>query len=187
MYQIVQAPNAILRTPAKPVDFSGSKLKALVDEMIATMLREKDPEGVGLAANQVNLPWKIFIARSSTKKSDPVKVFINPEIVNHSEKLIPDTSDKKHPLEGCLSKPNYYGTVKRWQWITLKFLIFNSQFTKSEEKTEKFEGFPSTVIQHEIDHLNGKIFIERILEQKGKLFKILKSKSGEDEWGEVDI
>lgn len=185
MYQIVLAPNAILRTPAKPVDFSGSKLKALVDELIATMLREKDPEGVGLAANQVNLPWKIFIARSSTKKSDPVKVFINPEIVNHSEKLIPDTSDKKHPLEGCLSKPNYYGTVKRWQWVKLRFQeISNSSLVTREEK---FEGFPSTVIQHEMDHLNGKIFIERILEQKGKLFKILKSKSGEDEWEEVDI
>lgn len=183
MYQIVLAPNAILRTPAKPVDFSGNKLKALVDELIATMLREKNPEGVGLAANQVNLPWKIFIARSSTKKSEPVKVFINPEIVNHSEKLIPDTSDKKHPLEGCLSKPNYYGTVKRWQWVEIRYQTLPELQTKSE----KFENFPATVIQHEMDHLNGKIFIERILEQKGRLFKITTSKSGKDEWEEVDI
>lgn len=57
-----------------------------------------------------------------------------------------------------------------------------------ETKTEKFSGFPATVIQHEMDHLNGKIFVERILEQKGRLYKIVgKDKKGKDQWEEVEL
>ncbi len=181
MYTIVQAPNEILRTSATDVYFFDDKLKKIVSEMIETMLAQKDPEGVGLAANQVNLPWKIFVARFGTKKTDEVRVFINPQILSHSEELQPNKTTKKSPLEGCLSKPDYYGVVKRWTNLKLKY-----QTETGETKEETFEGFAATVIQHEMDHLDGKLFIERILEQQGKLYKITKNKS-EEEWDEVEI
>lgn len=183
MYQIVQAPNEILRTKAKHVDFSGDKLKFMVSEMIETMLAQEDPEGIGLAANQAGLPWKIFVARFGTKKSDKIHSYINPEVLDHAEELWPDEKSKKTPLEGCLSKPNYYGAVKRWKWLTLRY-----QTLTGEIKEEKFEDFPAVVIQHEIDHLQGKLFIERIIEQQGKLYKITgKGHDGKENWEEVEF
>lgn len=181
MLSIVQAPNEILRKKAKKVTTFDEKLKTTIDEMVETMLAQKEPEGVGLAANQVGLPLNLFVARFGTKKTDFVRIFINAEILSHSEEMQPEKTNKKSPLEGCLSKPDYYGVVKRWQKIKIKF-----QNENGEAKTEEFEGFPATVIQHEIDHLEGKIFIERILEQKGKLYKITKGKSKEN-WEEVEL
>lgn len=135
---------------------------------------QKDPEGVGLAANQLGLAYSIFVT--------PTHVFINPEIIAHSDELQPEKNEKV-PLEGCLSLPNYYGSVKRYRWVVVKY-----QNEKLETKEEKFAGFPATVIQHEMDHLNGKIFVERILEQNGKFYKSTgKDKKGQDIWEEVEL
>ncbi len=181
MYSIVQSPNEILRTASRPVDLPVAKLQKILADMKQILVTRVNPEGVGLAANQIGLPYRLFLARFSTKKNEPVRTFINPEIVEHSKELQPD--DKKAPLEGCLSLPRYYGSVKRWQWVVLKF-----QNEKLEDKTEKFTGFPATVIQHEMDHLNGKIFVERILEQKGQLYRVTgKDKKGKEEWEEVEL
>lgn len=178
MYSIVKAPNQILRNPAQAVDFDVTKIVA---EMKQTLIGQKDPEGVGLAANQVNLPYKIFLARFDTKKNSPIYTFINPEIIEHSDEF--QEEDNHTPLEGCLSLPKYYGHVKRYEWVQLKYLN-----EKLEMKSEKFEGFPAVVIQHEMDHLNGKIFVERILEQQGRLYKITgKDKRGKEEWNEVEL
>lgn len=188
MYTIVQSPNPILRTPAQNVAFSGPKLQKIIDEMIETMVAQNDPEGVGLAANQVDLPWKIFVARFSTKKNESIRVFVNPEIVEQSTEMQSDSNDKKSPLEGCLSRPNYYGPVKRWKWVKLRFQQFNPSNDRLELKEETFKDFAATVIQHEMDHLSGKLFIERILEQKGKLYVITgKDKNGKEKWEEVEL
>lgn len=184
MYSIVQAPNEILRTPTKPVDLPVSKLSQIIAEMRQILITRVNPEGVGLAANQVGLPYRLFLARFSTRKSEPVRVFINPEILEQSAEL--QTVDKKAPLEGCLSLPKYYGAVRRFQWVRVKYqTIIDS---KLADREEKFTGFPATVIQHEMDHLNGKIFVERILEQDGLLYRITgKDKKGKEEWEEVEI
>lgn len=180
--QIIQAPNKILREATKPVDLPVEKLAKIIAEMKQILVAQKDPEGVGLAANQIGLSYSLFLARFDTKPDSPIHVFINPEIVSHSEELQPE-KDEKVPLEGCLSLPNYYGIVKRWKWIKVKYLNENLKF-----KIENFEGFPATVIQHEMDHLSGKIFVERILEQNGKLYKSTgKDKKGKDTWEEVEI
>lgn len=182
MYPIVQSPSDVLRTATKPVDFGVDKLHKIIEEMKTTMLACKDPEGIGLAANQVNLPYNLFVARFGTKKSDPVLTFVNPEIIGHSDEL-QDIESKKAQLEGCLSVPKYYGTVKRFQWVQLKY-----QNEKLEMKNEKFENFPAIVIQHEMDHLTGHIFVERILEQKGRLYKITgKDKKGKEMWEEIKL
>lgn len=189
MYKIVKAPAEILREETKPVDFSGEKLEKIISEMKTTMLAQRDPEGVGLAANQVNLPYKIFLARFDVKKNSPIFTFINPEIISHSEELYPEKDDKHAPLEGCLSLPNYYGVVKRFKWVEVRFeTIEGENFFDRLTKVEKFTDFPATVIQHELDHLNGKIFVERILEQKGPLYKTVgKDKKGKDKWEEVEL
>lgn len=174
MYTIVQAPSEILRTPTKPVDPAMAGLPKIILEMKQILVSQKDPEGVGLAANQIGLPYSIFIT--------PTHVFINPEIIAHSEEMQPEAKEKA-PLEGCLSLPNYYGVVKRFRWVQIKYL--NEKF---EIKNEKFSDFAATVIQHEMDHLNGKIFVERILEQSGQLYKSTgKNKKGKDIWEEVEI
>ena len=188
MYKIVQAPNEVLRTETKPVDFFDDKLKKIIEEMRVTLIVQKNPEGVGLAANQVGLPYRLFLARfvasrkepasPSATQGGPVRVFINPEIIEHSKEFQVET--KKSPLEGCLSLPKYYGLVKRWKWITLKYQIIDSGQARMTE--ERFEDFPAVVIQHEMDHLNGKIFVERILEQKGKMYKNVGK-----EWEEVEL
>lgn len=182
MYSIVQAPDQGLRTPSAVTDLPAEKLRKIIAEMTATLIAQNDPEGVGLAANQVGLPYRLFLARFGTKKNEPVHVFFDPELLEHSDEIQP-TEDKKAAMEGCLSVPKYYGVVKRFMWVKVKYKDENL-----EEKTETFKGFPATVIQHEMDHLNGKIFVERILEQKGKMYKIVgKNKKGKDEWEEVEI
>ncbi len=177
---LIQAPHEILRSIAKPVDFSGPKLKKLIEEMKAILASQADPEGVGLAANQIGLPYSIFVTRTH--------VFVNPEIVAHSEELQPE-KNKKSPLEGCLSLPRYYGLVKRYQWVKVKHQKLDPVTgLLGNWVTDLFKGFSSMVIQHEMDHLNGKIFVERILEQKGKLYKIVgKDSKGKEKWEEVEI
>lgn len=208
--QIIQSPHEFLRLPARSVDFAGPKLEKIIEEMTQTLLSCRDPQGVGLAANQVGLPYCIFLAKFNSKKLEPaspvatqggpVRVFINPEIVAHSEEFQPE--NKKGPLEGCLSVPKYYGQIKRWQWVKLKFQTLTHArpplaCVELELKEETFTGFPAVVIQHEMDHLDGKIFVERILEQGGKLYKQSlrpsaakitgKDKKGKEKWEEVQI
>ena len=181
MYQVVQSPNEILRSKAKAVDPAMAGLPKIIEEMRLTLILQKNPEGVGLAANQVGLPYKIFLARFSPARKEPIRVFINPEILTHSKEEQEETN--KSPLEGCLSLPKYYGLVKRFKWVELKY-----QDEKGDVKTDKFEDFPAIVIQHEMDHLDGKIFVERILEQKGRIYKIIgRDKQGKDEWEEVEL
>lgn len=183
MYQIVQAPDEVLRTTAKPVDFFDNKLSKVIEEMRVTLIVQKNPEGVGLAANQVGLPYRLFLARFVASRKEPVRVFINPEIIEHSEEF--QIKTKKSPLEGCLSLPKYYGLVKRYKWVKVRYQTYQTDrpdMSDTSVVTETFEDFPAVVIQHEMDHLNGKIFVERILEQKGKMYKNVGN-----EWEEVEL
>lgn len=193
VYPVVQAPNEILRKAAKRVDLPVTQLGKIIADMKATLSSQKDPEGIGLAAPQVGLSYRLFIAKSlSTSKAgraggETTEVFINPKIVERSRKL--SSGGKKAPLEGCLSLPNYYGVVKRWQWVKVKYQRLGPQSSdqRLEEKVATFSGFPAIVVQHEIDHLDGKIFVERLLEQGGKLFKAVGGKKGKERWEEVEI
>jgi peptide deformylase len=189
MYALTLAPDEILRTKTTPVALARSKLQKIVSEMKLTLVAQNDPEGVGLAANQVGLPYRLFLARFGSAKDlpagrqgEPIRVFVNPEILDHSEEVQPENTEKAQ-MEGCLSVPKYYGVVKRWKWVKLRY-----QDEKGADKEETFRDFPATVIQHEMDHLDGKIFVERILEQRGKMFKIIgKTKAGKDDWEEVEL
>ena len=211
MYKIIQSPHEILRAATVPVPENLPDLKKIIEEMRATLLAQKNPEGVGLAANQVGLPYKLFLTRFDPKTSE-VRVFINPQILEHSKDF--QKEKKNSPLEGCLSIPKLYGNVQRWAWVKLKYQIIrrsensesqknqkagrpdfsdspalrSSEFSEFSEITETFENFPAVVIQHEMDNLDGKIFTQHILEQKGKLYKITgKDKEGKEIWESVKI
>lgn len=174
--KVVDVKNPVLRQKAKSVAKIDKKLLALIKDMQETLLAQKDPEGVGLAAPQIGKSLQIFVINYKSLK----KVVINPEIVEVSKthKTNKDKTKKNSEiLEGCLSLPHYYGPIKRADKIKIKFLDENNK-----EQTEEFSGFNAQIIQHEMDHLNGILFVDKILEQKAPLYKF-----DGDEWEEVEI
>ena len=128
----------------------------------------EDPKGVGLAAPQVNKSISLFVTKPSSKSK--LQVFINPIIISETALPHPKIKGKKKSkdkkLEGCLSLKDIWGEVKRNDIIEMEYFD-----EKGVKHTRKFKGFMSTIMQHEIDHLNGILFPKRVLEQKGKLYK----------------
>lgn len=213
MLNIVTAPQSILAQKAKPcIVRDGAKSVAKVDpaildliaEMSKTLLAAKDPEGVGLAAPQVNRSLQLFITKQTPKS--PIQVFINPVIaLNNADQRpkktqqksaaqsnVPAASDAasrsakiseaSKKLEGCLSLPNIWGEVIRDPKITISYLD-----EKGNSHTRTFKGLFATIVQHEIDHLNGILFPKRVLEQKGILYKSHKDEKNEDVFEEIEI
>lgn len=145
LLNILRFPDARLRNPAKSVESFDSNLKQLVDDMFETMYEGR---GVGLAATQVNIDKKVITIDVSDDQSEPV-VLINPEIL-HQEGKIKST-------EGCLSVPGIYEDVDRAALVKIK------AYDKDGEAFEiESEGLLGRCIQHEIDHLNGKLFIDHL-------------------------
>lgn len=162
----------VLRKEAEEVTSDYPELQSLVQNMFATM---EHAQGVGLAAPQVGLPLRMFVVDGTPVAEDYPecagfrRCVINPEILEQSE-------DKVSGDEGCLSVPGVYEAVTRPNWIVLKYLDENF-----EEHTEKLHGWAARMALHEYDHLDGKLFIDRvnlIRKQmiKGKLTQILKGK-----------
>lgn len=175
-------PDPILRQKSKPVILPAGgdkKIKKLADKMIGLIKngppnqRERERIGVGLSAVQVGKLIRLFVAYDKQVQKD--LIFVNPKITWKSKKLVNSIPDTENKYEGCLSVPGYLGLVKRHQSIKLEYQAFNGRIQK-----RKFSGFLSTVIQHEIDHLNGILFVERVLKQKGKIYKFEKNKKGEE-------
>ena len=150
--EIIVLPDKRLRLVSEPVKTVDAELRALVDDMFETMY---EAPGVGLAAIQVGVPKRVITA-DTAKKDEPKQpqVFINPEIVWSSE-------EKNTYEEGCLSIPEYYEEVERPARVKVKF-------TDLDGKTREVEadGLLATVLQHEIDHLNGVLFIDHISKLK---------------------
>ncbi|MBM7062664.1 peptide deformylase [Pseudomonas sp. UL073] len=141
---ILEFPDPRLRTIAKPVEVVDDALRQLVDDMFETMY---DAPGIGLAATQVNVHKRVVVMDLSEDKSEP-RVFINPEF----EAL---TEDMDQYQEGCLSVPGFYENVDRPQKVRIKAL---GRDGKPFE--EIAEGLLAVCIQHECDHLNGKLFVD---------------------------
>lgn len=187
MLKIVTAPNAVLSQKAKKVNKVNKDILKLIEDMKKTLARTTDPKGVGLAAPQIGLSYRIFIAKPSDKSR--ITVFINPEIAKQSTQMDyvkrpkKDVSEKaSKKLEGCLSLPSIWGPVLRSSSLTISYLDENGKSHK-----QKFSGFMATIIQHEYDHLNGILFPKRVLEQKGQLYKSRKDEKNEDVFEEIEI
>lgn len=187
MLKIVSAPNPVLSQVSKSVPKVNGGVLKLIGEMEKALLSAKDPVGVGLAAPQVGKSLQIFIAKPTPKSK--IQVFINPKIITQSfEKAYvkrpkKDTSEKaSKKLEGCLSLPNIWGPVLRASSLTMLYLD-----EQGESHTEQFKDFMATIIQHEMDHLQGVLFPKRALDQKGTLYKSHKNEKGEDEFEEIEL
>ncbi len=154
--RIFETPDAVLREISKPVVTFGDELKTLVDDMFETMY---DAPGIGLAAVQVGVPIRLLVIDlqepenpedpESPAVKDP-KVFINPEIVWHSDNEVPYT-------EGCLSVPEQYAEVMRPDKIRARW-----QDEDGKTYEEEIGGLLAICLQHEMDHLNGVLFIDHL-------------------------
>lgn len=146
---ILHYPDPRLRTKAKPVQSVDDTVKALVADMFETMY---DAPGIGLAATQVNVHKRVLVIDISDTRNDPV-CLINPEIL--------ESSGNEEMEEGCLSVPDVYETVERAERIKVRALDL-------EGKVIEFEtaGLLAICIQHEIDHLDGKLFVDRLSQIK---------------------
>jgi peptide deformylase len=141
---ILEFPDPRLRTRAAPVETVTDATRALIDDMFATMYAAP---GIGLAATQVNVHQRLLVIDISSDRSDPL-VFINPEVTI----LDPVLGEYD---EGCLSVPGFYETVERPQRISVTALDRNG-----EPFTRELEGLLAICLQHEIDHLDGKLFVD---------------------------
>ncbi|GFD72410.1 peptide deformylase [Tenacibaculum sp. KUL113] len=140
---VLSFPDERLRTVAKPVEEVNDEIKQLVSDMFETM---KDENGIGLAATQVNRHVQVVVMDVSEDQNEP-RVFINPEIIRKEGSTISE--------EGCLSVPGNYAKVERAEAITVKALDQNGESFELDA-----EGLLAICIQHELDHLKGKLFID---------------------------
>lgn len=144
--EVLHFPDKRLRKVAQPVEKVDREIKNIIEQMFFTMYEEK---GIGLAATQVNIHKRIIVIDVSENKNE--KIFlINPQIISLSKDL--DTME-----EGCLSVPGFYESVSRPKTIKVSSLDIDGKQIEFEA-----EGLLATCIQHEIDHLNGKLFVDHI-------------------------
>jgi peptide deformylase len=180
MKPIVKVPNDVLTTPAQDIKRFDTTLVKLIRELKDTLISTKNPKGVGLAAPQIGVPLRIFVTRPHEK--DPIRVFINPVIVEISKDTVEGVPERENKLEGCLSIPTIWGRVKRATAVTLQY-----QDEKGVRHEEKIKGFLATIVQHETDHLNGTLFTHRVITQKGKLYQTEKDDDGKEVLAEIDL
>lgn len=156
--EILEYPDPRLRTIAKPVDKIDARIQALIDDMFETMY---DAPGIGLAATQVNQHIQLIVMDLSEDKSEP-RVFINPSVT-----VLEGAPEKMQ--EGCLSVPGFYEDVERIEHVLIKALDRNG-----EEYELEATGLLAVCIQHEMDHLNGKLFVDYLSSLKrGRIKKKL--------------
>jgi peptide deformylase len=138
-----------LRKKAAPVEVVDDALRTLIGDLFETMY---DAPGIGLAATQVDVHQRLLVADVSPDKSEPFAL-INPEIFEKDGVTVTE--------EGCLSVPGYYESVERAEHIRVRFLDRNGESVEMEA-----EGLLAVCIQHEIDHLDGKLFVDYLSEAK---------------------
>jgi peptide deformylase len=146
--EILVVPNPVLKQVSAPVAAVDDELRALMDDMLETMYAAP---GIGLAAIQVGVPKRVIVmdlARQDEPKQP--RYFVNPEILWKSEETQPYE-------EGCLSVPEYYDEVERPARVKLRYLNY-----QGEQVEEDAEGIYAVCIQHEMDHLDGVLFIDHL-------------------------
>jgi len=151
---ILEYPDPRLRTKASPVGAVDAALRQLIDDLLETMYAAK---GVGLAATQVNVHQRLLVADVSEAKNEPL-VLVNPEVLSRDE--------IGTMQEGCLSVPGYFEDVNRPHRI--RFTALDRDGRRYERDAE---GLLAVCVQHEIDHLDGKLFLDRISRLKRDLYK----------------
>jgi len=149
--EVLHFPDARLRKKAASVETVDDTVRNLARDMIETMYAEN---GIGLAATQVNVQKRVVVMDLSEEKNSPV-VLVNPEILS--------ASGTEEMQEGCLSVPDIYETVQRAEKISFRYLNLDAETIDMEA-----DGLLAVCVQHEIDHLNGKLFIDYLSPLKRK-------------------
>ncbi len=147
--KILEFPDQRLRTKAVPVEQVNDELRVLIDDMFETMYQAP---GIGLAATQVDVHQRLLVADVSAEKTAPY-VLINPQILEMDGVAIAE--------EGCLSVPGYYEEVERAEHIRVRYLDRDGNETEQD-----MEGLLAVCVQHEMDHLEGKLFVDYLSEAK---------------------
>ena len=174
LLSIITVPDPLLRAESAPVERVDDDLKRLVADMFETMY---EAPGIGLAAVQVAVPRRLLVidlqepepVDEGEEEGPPVKrphVFINPEILDRSDK-------RKSYTEGCLSIPDQYAEVERPDIVRARWLGLDGKQQEGE-----FDGLMSVCLQHEVDHLNGVLFIDHLSRLKRDMIvkKVIKSR-----------
>ena len=164
---IITIPDPILRTRSKEIERVDAELLKLMDDMLETMY---EAPGIGLAAVQIGLPIRAIVidtARDEEPK-DPIRM-VNPEILSRGQDMRPHE-------EGCLSIPEFFAEIERPAQCRVRYVDHGGTVQEQD-----FEGILSTVIQHEVDHLNGVLFIDYLSRLKRDMVvkKFTKAKKGE--------
>jgi len=162
---ILRYPDPRLHTVAKPVVSVDERIRRLLDDMLETLYA---PDGVGLAATQVDVHERVVVIDTSDARDRP-RVLINPEIVARSDDLVIGE-------EGCLSVPQIYDKVQRHARVTVRALDRDGQPIEFEA-----EGLESVCVQHELDHLVGKVFVEYLSALKRDRIRTKMNKRTRDE------
>lgn len=151
---VLHFPDDRLRNKALPIEDIGPEIKEIATNMLETMYVEN---GIGLAATQVNIQKRIVVIDLSEEKNQPL-ILVNPEITK--------LEGKESMREGCLSVPEYFDIVERAETIEYNYKTLENKLVK-----EKTDGLLAVCIQHEIDHLNGKLFIDYLSPLKQQRLK----------------
>lgn len=147
---VIEYPDTRLKQKSKPVEMVDNDLRKFIDDMLETMYANK---GVGLASPQVGVLKRVIVAdptQDTEGQNGTPMSFINPEIIWHSKEVIFEN-------EGCLSVPDQSSEVERFAEVKVKYLDYNGN-----EQEVHAEGYLAIILQHEIDHLNGVLYIDRI-------------------------
>ena len=165
LLNILRYPDPRLHKVAKPVAEVDARIQRLVDDMLETMY---EAQGVGLAATQVDVHERVIVIDVSDERDDP-RVLINPELVEKSDEMIVWE-------EGCLSVPAIYDKVDRHARVRVRALDRNGQTYEFEA-----DGLLAVCVQHEMDHLMGKVFVEYLSPLKRNRIKSKLQKRAKDE------
>ena len=174
MKKIVLFPDKVLRVKTKKVQEVTSELEAQIEE-VRKVLNSKKDTAAGLAATQLGYESRFF----AQKEKNKIVVYINPKIIaTYGKKTYPmmvfEDNSSENFLEGCLSFPNLFGTVKRYLKIDVEWQEIVDK--RLETRNKILEGFEAIVFQHEAEHLDGILFVDHIKRDKGEIFRFVGNK-----------
>ena len=152
--RILTFPDRRLRRKARPVSVASERLRRLADDMLETMYASR---GVGLAATQVNVQERVIVMDISPERDSP-RCYVNPQIVSAEGQVASE--------EGCLSVPEFTAEVPRAERVSLRALTVDMELLE-----EEFDGLAAICVQHEIDHLDGKLFIDYLSPLKRRMLR----------------
>ncbi len=152
--EIIKVPSRLLKKISKPVKEVNDEIRSILDDMLDTMY---DAPGIGLAAIQIGIPLRMLVIDISKEEQKDPLFFINPEIFKPSKNL-------SSFEEGCLSVPGVWEEIERPDQCKVKFLD-----RKGKKQEKEFNGLLATVIQHEMDHLEGIVFVDHLSRLKKDL------------------